>query len=76
MEKPENRMMAAPENRAAASKAPKKERSQGLPCKWCGMIGSHEVRNEWPIEAGRVRRKRFCSHCKREFTIDEASTDT
>ena len=76
MEKPENRMMAAPENRAAAPKASKKERSQGLPCKWCRKVDQHEVRNEWRLGDGKVRRRRFCSSCKREFTIDEASTDT
>ena len=75
MQVPDNRM-AAPENRGPvqASKAPKRERPEGVTCKWCGTVARHKIQNQWSLEGGRVRRKRFCVSCHREFTTDEATS--
>src|SRR2546427_12319770 len=76
MQVPDNRMQT-PENRGAvqAPKAPnKRERPEGVTCKWCQTIARHKIRNQWSIEGGKVRRKRFCVSCHREFLTDEATS--
>ena len=56
-----------------ASKAPKRERREGVVCKWCGTFARHKIRAQWSLEGGRVRRKRLCAFCRREFLTDEVT---